>query len=64
MTPADLPAAAVTAPAPGGEELRRLVAELLVVRCSGHLGDDQRRYPRWELDNARLQRLLAEGVGG
>ncbi|MEA5424628.1 glycoside hydrolase family 3 N-terminal domain-containing protein [Synechococcus sp. CCY9202] len=46
------------------QDLRRLVAELLVVRCSGHLSDDQRRYPRWELDNATLRRLLAEGVGG
>ncbi|MCS5693864.1 glycosyl hydrolase family 3 [Cyanobium sp. FGCU-6] len=45
-------------------DLRHRVAELLVVRASGHLGDDQRRWPRWELDNANLQRLLAEGVGG
>lgn len=45
-------------------ELRRRVARLLVVRGSGHLSDGQRRYPRWELSNAELQRLLAEGVGG
>ena len=45
-------------------DLRRQVARLLVVRGSGHLSDPQRRYPRWELDNATLQRLLAEGVGG
>jgi len=45
-------------------DLRRQVAQLLVVRGSGHLSDPQRRYPRWELDNATLQRLLAEGVGG
>jgi beta-glucosidase len=45
-------------------DLRRRVASLLVVRASGHLSDDQRRYPRWELPNATLQRLLAEGVGG
>lgn len=54
-------------PEPGGSDdpaLRRLVAELLVVRGSGHLSDGQRRYPRWELDNATLRRLLAEGVGG
>ena len=44
--------------------LRRQVAELLVVRASGHLDDLQRRYPRWELDNAELQRLLNDGVGG
>jgi beta-glucosidase len=46
------------------DDLARLVASLLVVRCSGHLADGQRRYPRWELDNATLQRLLAAGVGG
>ncbi|MEB3332349.1 MAG: glycoside hydrolase family 3 N-terminal domain-containing protein [Synechococcaceae cyanobacterium] len=45
-------------------ELRRAAAELLVLRCSGHLSDGQRRWPRWELDNASLQRLLGEGVGG
>jgi beta-glucosidase len=45
-------------------DLRRRLASLLVVRCSGHLSDGQRRYPRWELANDRLQRLLAEGVGG
>ncbi len=44
--------------------LRRRLASLLVVRASGHLADDQRRYPRWELANAQLRRLLAEGVGG
>jgi beta-glucosidase len=59
MAPADPPARAI-APEP----LRRLVASLLVVRCSGHLSDGQRRYPRWELANADLQRLLAAGVGG
>ena len=44
--------------------LRHQVARLLVVRASGHLGDGQRRYPRWELPNAELKRLLGEGVGG
>jgi beta-glucosidase len=44
--------------------LPRLVASLLVVRGRGHLADSQRRYPRWELDNASLQRLLEAGVGG
>jgi beta-glucosidase len=44
--------------------LRQQVARLLVVRGSGHLGDGQRRYPRWELPNAELKRLLGEGVGG
>ncbi len=44
--------------------LDRTAAALLVVRASGHPADGQRRYPRWELDNASLQRLLNRGVGG
>ena len=44
--------------------LQRQVAELIVVRASGHLADQQRRYPRWELSNTDLQRLLQQGVGG
>ncbi|WP_216904910.1 glycoside hydrolase family 3 N-terminal domain-containing protein [Synechococcus sp. CCY 9618] len=46
------------------QALDRAVATLLVVRASGHPADGQRRYPRWELDNGSLQRLLARGVGG
>ena len=49
---------------PGADSLRRRVAELLVLRASGHLSDQQRRYPQWELPNSELQRLLQEGVGG
>jgi len=56
--------AAMTPLQPLPTDLHRRVAELLVVRASGHLTDEQRRWPRWELDNANLQRLLAEGVGG
>lgn len=47
-----------------GNNLRRLCAELVVVRASGHLGDAEREYPQWELANAELQRLLGAGVGG
>ena len=46
------------------DNLRRRVAELLVLRASGHQSDQQRRYPQWELPNSELQRLLQEGVGG
>lgn len=46
------------------DNLRRRVAELLVLRASGHLSDQQRRYPQWELPNSELQRLLQGGVGG
>ncbi|MEB3243496.1 MAG: glycoside hydrolase family 3 N-terminal domain-containing protein [Cyanobacteriota bacterium] len=51
-------------PSAAQKALRRAAASLLVVRASGHLADGQRRYPRWELDNASLRALLAEGVGG
>jgi beta-glucosidase len=53
--------ALATAPEEG---LRRLIAELLVVRASGHLSDPQRRYPRWELPNRDLRELLEAGAGG
>ena len=43
---------------------RRQLAQLLVVRGSGHSRDGQRRYPRWELNNSELKRLLEQGVGG
>ena len=46
------------------DNLRRQLASLLVVRGSGHSRDAQRRYPRWELTNAELRRLLEQGVGG
>ena len=46
------------------DALRRQVASLVVVRASGHASDRQRRYPRWELTNADLKRLLNSGVGG
>nr|WP_115095387.1 glycoside hydrolase family 3 N-terminal domain-containing protein [Synechococcus sp. UW106] len=49
---------------PASSDLRRQVAELMVLRASGHLSDHQRRYPQWELPNSTLQRLLQEGVGG
>ncbi len=44
--------------------LKTKVAELLVVRASGHLFDSQRNFPKWELSNSELKRLLAEGIGG
>ena len=44
--------------------LERQVAELFVVRTSGYLNDQQRRYPQWELSNAEIRSLLERGVGG
>ncbi|WP_114994369.1 glycoside hydrolase family 3 N-terminal domain-containing protein [Synechococcus sp. UW179A] len=45
-------------------ERRRAVAQLLVIRASGHAEDRQRQYPCWEHSNGELQRLLKSGVGG
>ena len=45
-------------------DLRRSVAQLLVVRASGHAFDSQRQFPKWELSNYELQQLLEEDVGG
>ncbi len=44
--------------------LPKLVAELLVVRASGHTDDKLREYPNWELPNNQLKELLRKGVGG
>ncbi|MCA1904550.1 MAG: hypothetical protein LDL47_06920 [Cyanobacteria bacterium KgW148] len=45
--------------------LRRLIAEMVVVRACGHLYDRQIQYPQWELNNARLRALITDyGVGG
>ncbi len=46
------------------KNLRKLVAELFVVRATGHLLDSQRKYPAWELSNNDLKTLLHEGIGG
>ncbi len=45
-------------------DLRKDVAKLLIVRASGHALDSQRQYPKWELKNCDLKRLLKEGIGG
>ena len=44
--------------------LREQIAELLIIRASGHLYDSQREYPLWELSNNAIQKLLIQGVGG
>ena len=54
----------MTSEAAPDSALLRLIHQLLVVRASGTLTDHQRGYPRWELPNAELQRLLEAGVGG
>ncbi|MGD1715371.1 glycoside hydrolase family 3 N-terminal domain-containing protein [Dapis sp. BLCC M172] len=45
--------------------LAEKVAQMVVVRASGHLFDDQIRYPDWEPPNSKLQYWLQDlGVGG
>jgi beta-glucosidase len=52
-------------PTPEELPLTAQVAQLVVVRASGHLFDHQRRYPQWELSNDELQHCVEElGVGG
>ncbi|TVQ07761.1 MAG: beta-glucosidase [Leptolyngbya sp. DLM2.Bin27] len=52
-------------PAPDSLTLAEQVAQMVVVRASGHLFDHEIRYPTWEADQATLTRYVAElGVGG
>ncbi|MEM8714733.1 MAG: glycoside hydrolase family 3 N-terminal domain-containing protein [Cyanobacteria bacterium P01_A01_bin.3] len=45
--------------------LQQQVAQMIVVRASGHLLDSQAGYPQWEWPRDRLQPLLQDvGVGG
>lgn len=52
-------------PAAESLSLAEQVAQLVVVRASGHLFDHEIRYPAWEADQATLTRYVEElGVGG
>ncbi|WP_017298120.1 glycoside hydrolase family 3 N-terminal domain-containing protein [Nodosilinea nodulosa] len=52
-------------PAPESLSLAEQVAQMVVVRASGHLFDHEIRYPAWEADQATLTRYVEElGVGG
>ncbi|WP_448560486.1 glycoside hydrolase family 3 N-terminal domain-containing protein [Trichothermofontia sp.] len=54
-----------TLPDPASLALAVQVAQMLVVRASGHLFDHQIRYPAWEPPAATLQSWLSDlGVGG
>jgi beta-glucosidase len=45
--------------------LAEQIGQLFVVRTSGFLRDEERRYPQWELSQAQLQQALAEyHIGG
>jgi beta-glucosidase len=52
-------------PAPDSLSLAKQVAQMVVVRASGHLFDHEIRYPAWEADSATLTHYVEElGVGG
>lgn len=52
-------------PAPDSLSLAEQVAQMVVVRASGHLFDHEIRYPVWEADQATLTRYVEGlGVGG
>ena len=45
--------------------LKEQIAQMIVVRTSGHLFDHQIRYPAWEANNSQLQYWLKElNIGG
>ncbi len=51
-------------PSPDTLTLEEQVAQMMVVRTTGHLFDHEVEYPQWESKNDDLQRVLALGVGG
>lgn len=45
--------------------LEQKIAQMIMVRASGHSLDHQRLYPQWELSNSELEELItAYGIGG
>ena len=51
-------------PSPDTLSLTEQVAQMMVVRTTGHLFDHEVEYPQWEAKNDELKRVLALGVGG
>ncbi len=51
-------------PSPDSLSLAEQVAQMVVVRTTGHLFDHEVAYPQWEATNADLKKYLAMGVGG
>lgn len=50
---------------PSDLSLRRLVAQMFVVRASGHLFDSQIRYRAWEPESEKLRHWIQDwGIGG
>ncbi|MEO1636272.1 MAG: glycoside hydrolase family 3 N-terminal domain-containing protein [Cyanobacteria bacterium J06631_9] len=51
-------------PSPDTLTLAEQVAQMMVVRTTGHLFDHEVEYPLWEARNDELKQVLARGVGG
>lgn len=51
-------------PSPDTLSLAEQVAQMIVVRTTGHLFDHEAEYPQWEATNAELDRYLSLGIGG
>ncbi|MGC1524652.1 MAG: glycoside hydrolase family 3 N-terminal domain-containing protein, partial [Phormidesmis sp.] len=51
-------------PSPDTLTLEEQVAQMIVVRTTGHLFDHEVEYPQWEAKTAELKQLLALGIGG
>lgn len=52
-------------PPPESLSLAQQVAQMIVVRTTGHLFDHQREYPAWEADAASLRSYIEDlGIGG
>ncbi|MGB7487852.1 MAG: glycoside hydrolase family 3 N-terminal domain-containing protein [Phormidesmis sp.] len=51
-------------PSPDTLTLEEQVAQMIVVRTTGHLFDHEVEYPQWDAKTAELKQLLAQGIGG
>ncbi|MEM8503893.1 MAG: glycoside hydrolase family 3 N-terminal domain-containing protein [Cyanobacteria bacterium P01_D01_bin.1] len=51
-------------PSPDTLTLEEQVAQMMIVRTTGHLFDHEVEYPQWEATNEQMQRYLALGIGG
>lgn len=51
-------------PDPDSLSLAQLVAQMLVVRTTGHLFDHEIEYPAWEATQSQMEHYIALGVGG
>ncbi len=51
-------------PSPDTLTLAEQVAQMMVVRTTGHLFDHEVEYPQWEATNEQMRRYLSLGIGG